>query len=259
MPKIIAELGPGDSLGIGLAALISGCEKYYAFDIIKHTNAKRNIHIFDELVSLFARRENIPGKDEFPNIKPDIEDHRFPEELLAGNNLSVSMRDNRIKKIRDSIFSNGHPDSMIHYKAPWTSSDLIEKETIDMIYSQAVLEHIDDLSGAYKSMRMWLKPNGYISHMVDFKCHGTAEDWNGHWAYSDFTWKIIRGRRPYHINREPLSIHIEMLEEQSFKIVCQQAFKLPSRLKREDMGQKFRKYTDDDISTSGLFIQAVKI
>jgi len=32
-PKVVAELGPGDSLGIGLAALISGSDKYFAFDV----------------------------------------------------------------------------------------------------------------------------------------------------------------------------------------------------------------------------------
>ena len=30
-PKIVAELGPGDSIGMGLAALIAGTEKYFAF------------------------------------------------------------------------------------------------------------------------------------------------------------------------------------------------------------------------------------
>ena len=30
IPNVIAELGPGDSLGIGLASLICGANKYYA-------------------------------------------------------------------------------------------------------------------------------------------------------------------------------------------------------------------------------------
>ena len=33
-PKTVAELGPGDSIGIGLAALISGADEYYAFDVV---------------------------------------------------------------------------------------------------------------------------------------------------------------------------------------------------------------------------------
>ena len=56
----IAELGPGDSIGIGLAALISGVNRYYAFDVVDYTSNKRNIEIFDELVDLFKKREKIP-------------------------------------------------------------------------------------------------------------------------------------------------------------------------------------------------------
>ncbi|RJP62040.1 MAG: hypothetical protein C4541_00460 [Candidatus Auribacter fodinae] len=57
-----------------------------------------------------------------------------------------------------------------------------------MIFSQAVLEHIDNLPEAYESMRLWLKPDGFMSHQIDFKCHGTAEEWNRHWAYSQSEW-----------------------------------------------------------------------
>ena len=35
-PKVVAELGPGDSLGIGLAALVSGSSLYYALDIVPY-------------------------------------------------------------------------------------------------------------------------------------------------------------------------------------------------------------------------------
>ena len=61
-PKIVAELGPGDSLGIGLAALISGCDKYFAFDVVEHANTERNVKIFDELVTLFRDRVKTPDK-----------------------------------------------------------------------------------------------------------------------------------------------------------------------------------------------------
>ena len=67
-PQIVAELGPGDSIGVGLAALISGVEKYYAFDVVEHATNQRNLTIFDELLALFRKKEDIPGKDEFPKV-----------------------------------------------------------------------------------------------------------------------------------------------------------------------------------------------
>ena len=33
-PKVVAELGPGDSLGIGLSALISGADAYYGWTLL---------------------------------------------------------------------------------------------------------------------------------------------------------------------------------------------------------------------------------
>ena len=66
-PEVVAELGPGDSLGVGLAALLSGSDRYYAFDVIRHASNARNLEIFRELVPLFRAREPIPGADEFPD------------------------------------------------------------------------------------------------------------------------------------------------------------------------------------------------
>src|ERR1700733_11905341 len=53
LPAIAAELGPGDSIGIGLAALLSGVERYYALDLVRYTDLRKNLGIFDELVALF--------------------------------------------------------------------------------------------------------------------------------------------------------------------------------------------------------------
>lgn len=43
----IAELGPGDSLGIGLTGLLTGCDKYYALDVHRYWDISRNVQIFD--------------------------------------------------------------------------------------------------------------------------------------------------------------------------------------------------------------------
>lgn len=258
-PKIVAELGPGDSLGIGLAALISGCDKYFAFDVVEHANTERNLKIFDELVTLFKNRENIPGDDEFPSVKPYLEEYDFPADILDENRLQHALEKSRLERIRASISDLQRKDSPIQYKVPWYDASILEKESADMIYSQAVLEHVDDLRNTYKSMHLWLKSTGYISHQIDFKCHETADEWNGHWAYSDLIWKLIRGKRPYWLNREPHSTHIAILREEGYRVVCDIKIESESSFTIDDLAPRFQSISNDDLTTSGAFIQAVKI
>lgn len=258
-PKIVAELGPGDSLGIGLAALVSGCDKYFALDVVEHANTERNIKIFDELVSLFSNRADIPGDDEFPKVKPYLDNYDFPVDIFDEKRLQHALEKSRIERIRDSINYPQRNNLVIQYKVPWYDASVLRKESVDMIYSQAVLEHVDDLQNTYKSMNLWLKSTGYISHQIDFKCHGTADKWNGHWAYSDFIWKLIRGKRSYLLNREPHSTHIAILKEEGFRVVCDKKIKSKSVLTIDDLVPRFKSISADDLTTSGAFIQAVKI
>lgn len=257
-PKVVAELGPGDSLGIGLAALISGSDKCFAFDIVEHANIERNLAIFDELVMLFKNRSPIPGDDEFPRVKPRLDEYIFPSDILDETRLRDALESSRLERIRDSVMNVRAVDSIIQYKVPWYDLEVLEEESVDMIYSQAVLEHVDSLESAYETMHSWLKPTGYISHTIDFKCHGTADQWNGHWRYSDFVWKLIRGKRPYILNREPHSTHIRLLNKVGFKIVCDKKTTSTSVIKVEQLAEKFNSMTNTDIETSGVFIQAVK-
>ena len=149
-------------------------------------------------------------------------------------------------------------DSMIRYKAPWFESDVVETESVDMIYSQAVLEHVDDLGGSYEMLYSWLKPSGFMSHQIDYKCHGTADEWNGHWTYSDFVWKLLRGHRRFLLNRKPFSTHINLMKEAGFSIVYEKKVKSPSKLDAKDLAHRFRNISEDDLTTSGAFIQAKK-
>jgi hypothetical protein len=257
-PRIVAELGPGDSLGIGFAALISGCDKYYAFDVVEYATEERNKLIFDELLILFKNKEKIPDNNEFPNAKPILKTYDFPGDILNEERLQYALEKSRIEKIREFISNHQQKESPIEYKVPWYSTSILEKESVDMIYSQAVLEHVDNLRVTYKSMRLWLAQTGFISHQIDFKCHGTADKWNGHWAYSDLMWKLIRGKRQYLLNREPHSTHTSILNDEGFRIICNIAFVTDSSISREDLATRYKNISNDDLTTSGAFIQATK-
>lgn len=257
-PKIVAELGPGDSIGIGLAALISGCDEYFAFDVVEHASIETNLAIFDELVRLFENKTPIPGDDEWPRVKPRLEDYGFPSDILDDDRLHEALEASRLERIRNSIRDFRREDSVISYKVPWYDADVIKEGSIDLIYSQAVLEHVDDLKNTYGAMYSWLKPSGYLSHTIDFKCHGTADEWNGHWLYSDFLWKMIRGKRPYLLNREPHSTHIRLLGSEGFRIVCDDRSTLESKYTTDQLAARFRSISQEELVTSGTFIQAVK-
>ncbi len=257
IPHTVAELGPGDSIGIGLAALLSGVEEYYALDVVRYSDLDSNLTIFDELVELFGRRTAIPDEQEFPHVRPTLAHYDFPHDLLDTAWLDTALGRERVADIRSSIARVGNGRSRIVYRAPWTDPSVIQEKAIDMIYSQAVLEHVEDASSVYEAMRRWLKPTGIMSHQIDYRCHGKADSWNGHWTYSDAAWKVVVGRRPYLLNRMPHSEHVRLLSSAGFVVTSAVPERAPSSLRRHQLAERFRSLSDDDLSTCGAYIVAV--
>lgn len=257
-PVTVAELGPGDSIGIGLAALLSGVEEYHALDIVHYPDLKSNLAVFDELVGMFTDRQSIPADDEFPLAHPKLDDYAFPSHMLNNELLDKSLDPQRIAEIRSSIEQAEEEQSRIHYQAPWNDPRRIRENSIDLIYSQAVLEHVDDLAGVYSAMRRWLKPEGRMSHQIDFKSHGKADTWDGHWTYSDMAWKVVVGRQPYLLNRKPHSEHLRQLRANGFRVVMDRRVHSDSNLRKSQLAIRFRHLSDEDLTTSGAFVVATK-
>lgn len=260
-PATVVEFGPGDSLGIGLAALLSGSEKFCAVDVVQFAGPEKNLRIFDALADLFRRRAPIPDDSEFPEVTPRLANHDFPSYILDDARMREALSPGRLKLIRDSIAgaADGDGNGPVVYKTPWADYGIIEPEAADLIYSQAVMEHIDDLPHAYRAMHRWLKPAGYVSHSIDFRSHRLARGWNGHLAYSDFTWRLIRGRRPYLVNRQPLSAHLALLRAQGFAILEQTGERAAPDVPRQRLAPRFREMSDADFTTAVAFIQAQKV
>jgi len=256
LPETVAELGPGDSLGVGLAALLTGANHYYALDFIKYADNLENLGVFDELLALFSKRTAIPDDQEFPLIIPRLNSYDFPSYILGDELLKISLASKRVQNIRAAISGQGDASTTITYMAPWLDADIVKKHSVDMIFSQAVLEHIDGIRLAYEAMRQWLHPTGCMTHSIDFKSHGLTKDWNGHWTQSDIAWKLLRGRRPYMINREPHSVHVQMLRDSGFDILCDERYELPSRIADSMVASRFCNMSSEDFHTSDAFIVA---
>jgi predicted SAM-dependent methyltransferase len=262
LPETVAELGPGDSLGIGLAALLSGSSNYCAFDVVQFADTTNNVLIFDELVKLFRQRVSIPDESEFPSVKPYLDCYEFPAHILTDERLQVSLDKYRVESIRHTLTKlnpNDPSQQPICYFAPWDNSVTVKDNSVDMIYSQAVLEHVEDLEHTYQMLYRWLKPGGFMSHEIDFKCHGSADQWNGHWTYSELTWRLMRGTRPYLLNRQPHSTHTSLLTKNGFQRVCDHRIISTSSIRRKQLSRRFRNLSDEDLMTSSAFMQAVKL
>lgn len=262
-PRVVAELGPGASLGVGLAALLCGAERYYAFDLERHAAAARNRDVFKDLVKLFAARAPIPDAAELPEVWPTLTGYAFPDAVLTSERLARSLAPERIERIRRSLERLDAPDSMmsgsmIQYRAPWTDGGVVEDDAVDLVLSQAVFEHIDDLQGAYRTMRRWLRPGGLGSHTIDFRSHDTSRRWDGHWGYSDLEWRIIRGRDPWSINREPCSTHRRLLAGNGFRLLGEQLARAPATLAPRRLASRFRGLSEEDRTVHCAYLLCIK-
>jgi len=256
----MVELGPGDSLGTGLAALLSGVERYVALDAVRYADSTRNLEILDELIALFLNRAPIPDQHEFPLVRPTLPSYAFPTDILTPALLDATLAPSRLDVIRSSIknpATTPRGSGTVCYLAPWQPS-VIESGVVDLVLSQTVMELVPDLAGVYSEMCRWLKPGGVMSHEIDFKSIGITVEWSGHWSCSDALWRLAAGKRRHQINREPHSTHISLMHGLGFRIVCDERTVQPMGITRAQLATRFRHLTDEDLTTSSALIQAVK-
>lgn len=260
-PKTILELGPGDSFGVGLAALISGANKIYALDSVRFIHdSQETVQTFNYLVRLFSEQAKIPDVDEIPEMKPLLDSCMFPSYILTEQNLAASLEQRRLQNIRNSLLNENvsSMDKIINYFTREDAALPIGLDSVDMVISQAVMEHVDNINQMYSQLYVWLKPGGLMSHMIDFRSHNITKEWNGHWGYSDAQWKIIEGKRYKFLNREPYSKHLTALREIGFSVVNTLTYQVKESAASNQKHYKYGKLSQEDTITTGALIQAIK-
>lgn len=132
---VICELGPGDSSASGIIAYYIGANNIYLVDSDKYSDPILNHHdsIYKNLSSL-----DIP-------LRAKV-DHKNIEILKK----KISYLTNGLTSLRD-----------------------IPSNTVDFIFSNAVLEHVKlhEFPPLIRELYRILKPGGYMSHKIDLKDH----------------------------------------------------------------------------------------
>lgn len=254
LPDSILEIGPGDSIGSGILALLMGVNNYAAIDAVEHSNNERNLRILNDLYLLLLNTEYIPDNKEFPEVFPYLDDYKFPEfiKMNLPSKEEIGLRKTEIEK----ALYNQSDLIKINYISNWNIKELHLNEEFGLIYSQAVMEHIEDINSTYLFFYNWLKAGGYISHTIDYRSHGESDKWNGHWEINDILWKIILKGYGYCINRKPHSYHINIVKKY-FKDLKVMVKYDESGIKRTNK-RKYSDFADEDFIISTSFIQGVK-
>ncbi len=259
IPANVTEIGPGDSFGVGLAALLSGSESYFALEAIEYWNSERNLRILDELIELFLKKEVIPGNEEFPLLQPVMENYAFPSHIITDAILQRSMDKHRIQQIREELMNPDNENNlMVRSKVPWHDKGIIKPESQDFIFSHVVIQHIEDIENAFSNMKYWLKPGGFLSHLIDYKSLGFTSRWNGHWTFSDWEWRLMVGGRKFSQNKLPHSSYIQLFKEYNFNILFLIINKKPNTLSKKRLAKKFRSLSDEDLNICESYFVAQK-
>lgn len=255
IPNVVAEVGPGGSLGVGLAALLSGSNKCVALDVVEYANTQDNLRVFDELVTLFRARNARPTKG-WPDFDQHLPPSKFPEHILTDSVLEHSLSKDRVRAIREAISTPGKSvDGIsINYHVPWDHERTIKQNSIDLILSHSTMEHVENLERSYNAMSVWSAPNGWTSHQIDYSCHGLTKEWDGYRKYSELTWKILKGKRLYLINRAPHSFHRQCLTREGYVIKEQLLLQRNSQLAKKMLAKKWQYLSDEDRKTEGSFM-----
>jgi hypothetical protein len=246
--KVILEFGPGSSYGIGIAALLCGAKRYYAFDLIGHTTDTRNLAIFDELSEMFKKRSGIPVDGWCARIFPFNDEPAFPNNLLPDSLLERTLSSERLKAIRHDLETRR--EFFLRPRSSKSLGDAVMDEPADIIVSESVLEHVDDLKSTYEAFGRWLAADGAMVHLIDYSSHNLSRDWNGQWQCSPFLWSLVRGKRHYLINRMPHQVHLDLLRANGLGVVQSQLLRRVDGLTRDQFSPEFREMSPRDATTA---------
>jgi SAM-dependent methyltransferase len=217
------ELGPGDGILSALLAPALGAAGLTLLDSGDY--ADKDICKYKQQINDFLAKHN-------NYILPDYSNCTSINEILK--------------------FSGGayHFNGLSSLKA-------LADDSFDIIYSQAVLEHVrrDEFSETLLQCRRLLKPNGVMSHVVDFKDHlgGGLSNLKISSVLWEQNWFALKSN--FYTNRLRFSEVIKICEDSGFTLKMAEVSRYEvTPIRRKQLATEFSRLSDDDLSVSEVHL-----
>lgn len=234
----ILELGPGHSLLGGILLVSWGAERYDGVDPfpIAKLDARR----------VRALEARINGPQALPAHDPVFASRRA--EVLERFRATVDLKEEEVRLDPERV--QIHQEDAAQLSFPEASYDLV--------LSNAVLEHVQDLPGVARECARVLAPGGLAIHQIDLRDHRDFSRPRDFLSYSDASWKEFLEDRPFeYTNRVRLSGAVEAFRSQGLEVL--EVFVNDRRPldpgERESFDPEFREASQEDLEALGaLFV-----
>ena len=259
MPAMVAELGPGRSLGTGLAALLSGAESYGALDAVRHASVATTAPVLEPMSALFRDRAPRPRKG-WPDADELLDARLFPSHILTDERLTRSLDAPRLAELGHAVrqLDAKKQDARVRYGTWRDAGEVVKDAEADLLFSQVVPSLVEDKDTFYQCCARWVKPGGWMSHHIDFTSMGATNEWNGHLQYNEAIWRIIVGQRPFFVSRERLSHHVGLMQKYGFEIVSVARRGEDGGIDRSRFAPRWRDMSEEDFQCAHAFVIARK-
>ena len=228
--KTVVELGPGDTMATAFCFLAYGAARVVCFDRFKLVlDTTKNTLIARQLLSILPEQQRLRMQ-------------------------AILSFDDRGQALWDT--------SRLQYLHNRNENIELENNSVDIIVSNAVLEHVQDLDALFASMHRILKPGGVMVHAADLKAHGLNYSTELDFLTIPATlWKCMTFYRGAP-NRMRKTGYENLLAAHGFECTF---FKVTSHISQEDISTFMLKhpdcaarFSDDDLACGGFLFAAKK-
>ncbi len=220
----ILELGPGDSIASAVIANAYGAEKTYLVDVGNY--AVKDIAFYKNLTE-WLNKKNIRA----PNID-------------AINSFSSLMNKCHAKYLTRGVESLRE----------------IPENSVDMIWSHSVLEHIRafELEDVLAELSRILKPGGFFSHNIDYQDH--LQGSLNNLRFPKYIWESdVFAKSGFYTNRIPALVMHDLCRKSGVRVLKEGFGRWPKMpINRKWLAKEFKIYSDEVLLNRTSHILGIK-
>lgn len=223
--KRILEYGPGNITGIGLLMYAYGAEQVICVDRFPLVSmTQKNIDVLHDLMDKLSGEQRCRAEQAF-------------------------------NKVGDP--ASGFASHSIKYRVQKSGLSGLVKD-VDVIFSRAVLEHVNDLDATFNDMHNALRDTGIAIHQVDLKSHGLhRKNPLDFLTWPSRAWSLMYGHKGVP-NRWRVDKYRQVIEKQGFQVTTLSPTMLAEeadmRAVRPYLATPFRGISDADLSWLGFWL-----